>query len=589
MDNNEASGLMMKRPFDPMRNSGSGDAPGHEWLARAALLHTAAYLRLDGDGRILEAAGAAEALLGDLPEALPGKCLHEWAAQECLDAVTEVLDRTVRGAADPPVSLDGLMGVPATGTWRLGPDASGGLVACCRIESAPERTDVTLFELADAIPVCVAYVDRTLRYRFNNRAYEHFFGWRREALEGERVSRVVDAQTFERVLPLYRRVLAGEHIAYTSRIDLRDGRSIDMQVDYLPDREASGTVRGFYAVIQDVTAHEATIELLKAVHRIVNRTAEPTSETLRNLLQLGLDYLGLSIGIVARVEGDRYVVHEAVSPGHTPAPGDAYALGTTYCVLTLESDDIVATAAAGDDSRIAGHPCYRESGLESYIGVPLVLDGSVWGTVNFSAHWPRREPFTALERELVRLIGDAVAHLVHEQQLLEHRSRERRHLEGLAYRDGLTGLANRQALDRKLANLAAAGTPYLLAMLDLDHFKAVNDRWGHDAGDRALRAVGETLSCTMRDGDTVGRYGGEEFVLVMEHTELTAGLRAVDRLRARIAEQPLTLDTGASIQLTVSAGVAAAAAGDADGDALRRADRALYEAKAGGRNRTATG
>jgi diguanylate cyclase (GGDEF)-like protein/PAS domain S-box-containing protein len=578
----------MNRPVERPRNGGCTDATGHEhWLARAALLQAAAYLRLDSEGRVLAAAGAPEAVLGAPSERLAGEYLHAWAAPECRGEVMDAVDRTARGLANGPVSLDGLMTAPAAGAWRLGPDGTGGLVACCVVESAPERTDATLFQLADAIPVCIAYVDRALRYRFNNRAYEQFFGRRREALEGERVSQIVDAETFERILPLYRRVLEGEHIAYTSRIDLRDGRSLEMQVDYLPDRDQSDTVRGFYAVIQDVTAHEATIELLRAVHRIVNRTAEPTDETLRNLLELGLDYLRLSIGIVARVEGDRYIVHEAVTPWRVPARGDVYALGDTYCVLTLATEDIVSTVSAGEDPRIAGHPCYYEFGLESYIGVPLVIDGAVWGTVNFSAASPRGEPFTGLERELVRLIGDAVEHLVHEQQLLERQGRERRHLEGLAYRDGLTGLANRQALDRKLESLAAAGTPYLLAMLDLDHFKAINDRWGHEAGDRVLRAVAETLSRSMRDGDTAGRYGGEEFVLVMERTDSADGLRALERLMRGIAEQQVLLDSGESIRMTMSAGLAAAA-GDDEDDALRRADRALYRAKAAGRNRVVT-
>ncbi len=174
-------------------------------------------------------------------------------------------------------------------------------------------------------------------------------------------------------------------------------------------------------------------------------------------------------------------------------------------------------------------------------------------------------------------------------------------LEALARRDGLTGLPNRRSADEQLAQALAqqcrSGRPLSVAVIDIDHFKAVNDGHGHAAGDAVLRAVAQALAGQVRQSDLVARLGGEEFLLLMPDTELAGARTLCEKLRAAVAALRLPLPAAAetaSLTVTVSIGVAAASAAHTAGrqgpsrgaDALvAAADRALYAAKQGGRNR----
>ncbi len=158
----------------------------------------------------------------------------------------------------------------------------------------------------------------------------------------------------------------------------------------------------------------------------------------------------------------------------------------------------------------------------------------------------------------------------------------------LAETDVLTGLPNRRALyrvlDTELARSARGSGSLALAVLDLDHFKRINDEAGHEGGDRVLSAVAEALRQGQRRGDVAARVGGEEFVVLMPATDLVQGVAGLERLAARLAGLSLS-HRGWTGQLTVSAGVATWRPGmDADG-LMRAADAALYRAKREGRNR----
>lgn len=162
-------------------------------------------------------------------------------------------------------------------------------------------------------------------------------------------------------------------------------------------------------------------------------------------------------------------------------------------------------------------------------------------------------------------------------------------LERLANHDGLTGLLNRHHLSAAFERLLAArrpDSPLSLMMMDVDHFKNINDSFGHQVGDDALRMVSALVREHARQHDLVVRYGGEEIVVVLPDTRLEAALVIAERLRARIAARPLDDRRGEVLHLTVSIGVAALPRHAEDGDGLiRAADAALYEAKHGGRNR----
>ncbi len=156
-----------------------------------------------------------------------------------------------------------------------------------------------------------------------------------------------------------------------------------------------------------------------------------------------------------------------------------------------------------------------------------------------------------------------------------------------AHTDPLTGACNRGAFDmalhREVSLARRQGTPLSLAVIDLDHFKKINDRYGHSTGDEVLRAVAEIIRNNKRDSDVLFRYGGEEFVLLLANTNLAGAKLVADRIRRAVAE--FSSDTLPTV--TISTGIAALAPGEEQASLFNRADAALYEAKREGRNRVA--
>ena len=151
--------------------------------------------------------------------------------------------------------------------------------------------------------------------------------------------------------------------------------------------------------------------------------------------------------------------------------------------------------------------------------------------------------------------------------------------------DALTGLPNRRSLDALLQSWLSGPTPRQLAllMLDIDHFKQVNDQHGHACGDAALRAFAERVRAQLRDGDHCARYGGEEFVVLLPGAGLERALEIAERLRRAVQAEPLL--SAPFVNNTVSIGVTVVSQQDQPGSLLARADAALYRAKSEGRNR----
>jgi diguanylate cyclase (GGDEF)-like protein len=154
--------------------------------------------------------------------------------------------------------------------------------------------------------------------------------------------------------------------------------------------------------------------------------------------------------------------------------------------------------------------------------------------------------------------------------------------------DPLTGLLNRRAFDQNLDFSFHAwvrhGRGFVLVLGDLDHFKLINDRFGHPAGDEVLKETAARLKASLRRSDLAFRIGGEEFAMLLPETSLGAGAEVAEKLRRTIEEEPVTLSTGPVVYPSMSFGVAVAAGQDPS-DAFGEADRALYRAKVSGRNR----
>ncbi len=171
------------------------------------------------------------------------------------------------------------------------------------------------------------------------------------------------------------------------------------------------------------------------------------------------------------------------------------------------------------------------------------------------------------------------------ERLMEHKVR----LEELSSHDGLTGLYNRREFENRLREEVQRARRYSkslsVMMLDLDHFKSINDRYGHQAGDEALIAVADLIRLNARPMDVVCRYGGEELAVILPETDGSGAGIVAERVRAAVAESLTTTAQGDEIQVTVSIGFATFPQdGDTGAELVRAADKALYAAKQGGRN-----
>lgn len=265
----------------------------------------------------------------------------------------------------------------------------------------------------------------------------------------------------------------------------------------------------------------------------------------------------------------------------TQAPGS---------VTLAVRDPALGTAAAGSNSGK-----YRE-GATSYTFVKTVVPGTPWSmfisaptsqvfvAVNGTAHWLAWLILAGLSI-LVALAAWLAIRLLASRRRLADLNRT---LATAARTDALTGLTNRAHLTSQLEVLLAdarqQGFPVCVLMIDIDHFKNLNDTFGHRAGDFALRHVAYRLSTSLRQGDLLGRWGGEEFLAVLPDTDMTQGMVVAERLCNLVAGTPIEVgDDGGLVAIHTSVGIAEYADDTVD-TLVDRADLGLYEAKAAGRN-----
>jgi diguanylate cyclase (GGDEF)-like protein len=196
--------------------------------------------------------------------------------------------------------------------------------------------------------------------------------------------------------------------------------------------------------------------------------------------------------------------------------------------------------------------------------------------------YPPRRGFRKETRELAEWLATQAGIALENARLHERVQRQ-------ATTDELTGLVNRrrflEALETELERARLFETPLSLVLADLDDFKLVNDRHGHLAGDHALQTFGDLLQEHLRVVDVAGRLGGEEFAVLLPETNAESASLVADRMRRALADAPLELPGGNRVPLTASFGIAELAPGQASEQFVSRADAALYEAKAAGKNR----
>ncbi len=276
--------------------------------------------------------------------------------------------------------------------------------------------------------------------------------------------------------------------------------------------------------------------------------------------------------------------------------------------LTIQLDRYPELKAALDSGQpvlvedLDTHPLYEgvrhvwgiegiEIPIRSVIALPFTIERGQYGV--FLVRRTRdQEPFGASDLEFAQAVITAAVAVIQRAQMVESTMADNARLEQLAQTDPLTQLLNRRALTERITAEMERALRYdstlALLMIDLDHFKRVNDTYGHLVGDDVLRDVAKLLVDTIRVSDIVARYGGEEFLVLLPETDDAGAESFADRIRAAVEEHDFT-DGGEhpQLRLTASIGVAMypAARVESVEDLFARADAALYRAKADGRNR----
>ena len=376
---------------------------------------------------------------------------------------------------------------------------------------------------------------------------------------------------------------------------LHDGRLLG--VLYLDSRIAKGMfTTADVGVLAAITMHvAAALETARAAQLTVDvRSAQyerDLAETLRTAMEdvsgtlVPAEVLDRVRTVIAReLHADRSLL--AVCDGEKvlladPANGDEPNVADTD--PAFERLLAGTTPVSADSAGPAPPAMFAGAAGASWLAVPLRTRHEAVGVVFVSA--TRVDAYGATHREIAAaLAGQGM--IAYENALLFKK------VEQLAVTDGLTGLFNRrhffQLADREVAIARRRSSPMTATMLDIDHFKLVNDRYGHPVGDQVIVAVAGRLEETVRKTDLVGRYGGEEFALFLPDTALDGAYILAERIRVAIGERPIDTDAG-PLTVTASIGLAPYEITDTEpGTLLGRADEALYRAKQGGRNRVVT-
>lgn len=244
----------------------------------------------------------------------------------------------------------------------------------------------------------------------------------------------------------------------------------------------------------------------------------------------------------------------------------------TICDHTIRTEAPLAVADASRDPRFAAIPLIAApNGIRSYLGVPLTSqDGYNVGTLCIYDTKPR--DFSEAEVDVLSNFARVV--MSHMELRLSSRL------------DGLTAAMTPRAFSERVEAHRGQRTPgpATLLLIDIDHFKSINDRFGHAAGDEVLRQVADTIRGLMRKSDSFGRLGGEEFGVLLQGADPEAAMHLVRRVQAALAAREMAAIDGSRV--TISMGMAGFSQGESRENWFARADRALYQAKANGRDQT---
>src|SRR5664279_440681 len=407
--------------------------------------------------------------------------------------------------------------------------------------AAPQSSFIK--RIFDAMPGAVGYWDADLIARFANQAFFDWFGKAPEAVLGTHYRELVSEQFYRAHEPYVLAALAGSKQCYERSVPKADGLR-HLLVNYIPDYNDAGAVAGFFVFVNDVT-HIKSVEAQ------------------------------LEIGAA---------VFEAAADGImvTDAAGTILSVNPAFTEIT----GFTADEAMGQNLRIMKSDRH---GPEFYaeLWTDLMKTGSWQGEV-----WNRRKTGeTFIEWQTIRRIRSGADETVRYVSVFSDITETRRNderIRHLAYHEELTGLPNRSVLTERLSDMIAFAEleshKVAVMFIDLDGFKAVNDRLGHAAGDVLLKTVAQQLQGLVRSTDLVARVGGDEFVALLRNIRSEEAVARIACSMIAAINEPLDLH-GETAHVGVSIGIAMYPSGGGNAaDLVRKADEAMYAAKAAGKN-----
>jgi two-component system cell cycle response regulator len=342
-------------------------------------------------------------------------------------------------------------------------------------------------------------------------------------------------------------------------------------------REEAENTRKVVDILHDVTGDLTSEEIYSILAR---RVARALSVSHCSVI---LAHPGDMSGLVATAFENAAIRNQPIDLARYPELRAALDSGTPVLVEDVRTSPLYASARA----------MWEREGIQvairSVIALPFALDRRQIG-VFFLRRTRAEPPLTQDDVHFADTVIKAALAAIQRAQVIEMTKADNARLEALAHTDPLTMVLNRRALVSRLTAEVDRARRYesvvTILMIDLDHFKGVNDTYGHPAGDQVLRDVAQLLQHEVRSVDIVARYGGEEFIVVLPETSTEGAVAFAERIRERI-ESRMFESTGHSLLLTTSIGVATFPSPRVSSmeDLVARADEALYRAKAEGRNR----
>jgi diguanylate cyclase (GGDEF)-like protein/PAS domain S-box-containing protein len=468
-----------------------------------------------------------------------------------------------------------------------------------RAERELRRSEANFREVFDSTAQGIFIIDVLENGRFrignSNRAQEITSAIPRAEVKGKLLEDAFPPERAQLMRTHYQRVVeTGAPLTFEEEVDLPAGHRF-LHITLSPVQDESGRICRIIGSTLDISDRKQIEEILRLR---VDLWEYSTNHPMDELMQKALDGIGKitssPIGFYHFVDADQKALSLQAWSTRTiqefcqaEGKGRHYSLDDAgvWADSIRERKPIIHNDYSSLPNRRGMPPGHAEVVRE--LVVPTIRAGRVVSVLGVGN---KHNDYTQEDVELVAYIADIVWTVVERKRSEEEILRLQTKLQELAIHDALTGLYNRhymnETLTRELARATREKYPISFLMIDIDHFKRVNDTFGHRAGDAVLQELAASLISQTRAGDLVYRYGGEEFLVVLPKVKPPIALQVAEKLRKSFVVSTTLLEYGGA-KITISCGVSAFPAhGTTSGDLIASADKAMYQAKEAGRNRT---